>query len=111
MSTSSSDSVTGLLAQRVTAGDGASFTQFVDVTAKQNSLLLKGGSTLLVFGSLNGSTMAGATIVAGFSTSFIVGAGESVSIDGPCRFYVGALGATSIGYLLKGLTGINELGL
>lgn len=110
MSTSSSDNIVGVEASRVTAGDGASFTAFVDLTAKQNSLLLKAGSTLLIFGTINGSTMAGSTIVAGYSNAFILGANETMSLDGPTRFYTGALGATAIAYLLKGLTGVNQLG-
>lgn len=102
---SSSDGVFGITTGNfLTVGTGGSLTQFIGVDRLQTSVMIKAGATCILFGTTTGSTMAGASIVAGFSLGYPMAAGEVITLDGPCPFYVGAAGATAAVHILKGLT-------
>ncbi len=113
MSGSSTD-IFGIATQQVAVPAGATNAAFVDLTERQTNLVIKyfSGSTLILVSALNGSTMAGASLVAGYSVGYILGTNEQLTIDGPVRFYLCAQGATGVAMILKGLTtpGYNTLG-
>jgi hypothetical protein len=113
MSSSNTD-IFGIDTTQVTVGPGATLAQFIDITARQTNIVVKyfSGSTLILQPALNGSTMAGASLVAGYSVGYILGVNEAVTMDGPVRFYLSAQGATGVAMILKGLTnpGFNTLG-
>lgn len=104
---SSSDSIFGLGATQVIVPPGATNAVLVLNIPKETSVttkILSGGGSLEIHGTINGSTMAGASLAALIGRGYLLGATEQVNIDGPARFYLMATGATMVACLLKGLS-------
>ena len=110
---SSSDSIFGVGATQVIVPPGATNAVLVLNIPRETAStvkILSGGGSLEIHGTLNGSTMAGASLAPLIGTGYMLGATETVNVDGPARFYLMATGATMVACLLKGLAapGFND---
>lgn len=86
---------------------GATNAVLIQGVPGQRATLLKyfSGGTLMIIGCTVGSTLTAAELAAaGSSLGYVFGSTEAVSIDGPTRFYLMSLGATSIVMQIKGLS-------
>lgn len=101
---SSSDDLYGVATSRFTVSAGSTLAFFVDAIAGQKSLMLSyfSGGTCEIFEAINGTTMNGTTLASFNNTGNVLAAGQVLSLDGSPRFYVNALGATSILQVIKG---------
>lgn len=107
MATSSSDSVFGVTTAVYRVSPGITLAQLVagDQIAGVNSVILKnfsGGTMWIIGGVASGSTLTPAQLASAFSSAYLVSASETLNIDGPARFYLGATGATAIAYVIYG---------
>lgn len=103
---SSNEEIYGLQSQQAIVPAGATNALLIENVGRQTSILIKyfSGNTLILFGTVNGSTMAGPSLVAGYSNGYIMSTTEAIQLDGPVRFYLCAQGATGTAMILKGLT-------
>lgn len=106
MSTSSMDSIFALGTTQIIVPPGATQAVLLTGIAAQNSMLLKYGSggTLYILGVSEGVTLTAAELVTNASSHYLVGASETLSIDGPARFYLLSLSATTTVYSIRGKT-------
>lgn len=107
MSTSSNDGVYGLGTTAITVGLGATLAVYVSEIAGENSILIKygaGGTLWLIGTGASGATLALTDLAANFGSHYLVGTSEALSFDGPCRFYLAAVGATTTVYKMIGKT-------
>lgn len=103
---SSSNDIFGLGITQVIIVAGGTNARWIDFGACVTSVQIKyfSGGTLEIVGSPAGGTMPGASLAGLPGTQYIMGTSEVQSIDGPCRFYLMASGATTIACLMAGLT-------
>lgn len=99
-----SDSVYGLVTQRLAIPPGATQAVLMVPEPGQNSLLLKyfSGGTLEIIGVTAGVTLTAAQLVTASGTGYLIGTSEILSLDGPARFYLSSLGATSVLHVITG---------
>lgn len=109
------DDITSLSGLKVTIAPGATLAYLVTPVNGESGSILKyysGGSLEIVEApaSLNGATAAqtwtGASLVnlQSIGRTYLMGNGETVNVSGSPRYYLMATGATTIAYLLNGLT-------
>lgn len=108
--------IRGLTGRKYTVAPGATNALLIEPTTLEGAGILKyfSGGSLEIYHAPQGSpllngatTQAGASLVAlsaGGTMGYLMGTSEIVNIDGGCRFYLMATGATVIAYQLKGLT-------
>lgn len=103
MSTSSYDSIFGLGTTQIAVPPGATLAVLVTAVAGQNSSLFKYGSggTLYILGVAEGATLTG-TELAQATSHYLLGTSEILSLDGPVRFYMASLSATTVVYAMRG---------
>lgn len=103
---SSSEAIFGVVTSQVVVAPGATNAVYISAEGGQGALLIKylSGSTLEIQGSINGSTMAGASLAPLIGTGYIMGTNEVLSLAGPARLYLMATGATTIACIMKGLS-------
>jgi len=98
------DKVFGLETGRFAVPLGATNAILVEGVAGQNAIQLKylSGGTLEVVGVSYGVTLTAVQLAARTGTDYLVGSSEIWSIDGPCRFYLSATGATAVVCFMRG---------
>ncbi len=103
MATTSYDSIFGLGTTQIMIPPGATLGVLVEAVAGQNSIILKylSGGTLYVMGVAAGATLSAADL-AGATGHYLVGTSEILNIDGPARFYLASLGATTVVCAMRG---------
>jgi hypothetical protein len=112
---SSSDAVFGLGATQVIVPPGATNAVLVVNVPREiaNTVKYLSGGSLEIHGTINGSTMAGASLAPLIGAGYLLGTTEAINIAGPARFYLMATGSTAVACLLKGLSapGFNDSSL
>lgn len=112
---SSNDSIFGLGATQVIVPPGATNAVLVLNVPREiaNTLKYLSGGSLEIHGTINGSTMVGASLAPLIGHGYILGTSEAINIAGPARFYLMATGATAVACLIKGLSspGFNDSSL
>lgn len=104
------DKIFGLYPQQVFVPPGATNAVLVQPVAGEQAVIIKyftGGSCSLIQAP-PGATLTGPELVSyGNTGGYLLGTTEAVSIDGPARYYLMAIGATATIMLLKGLSAPN----
>lgn len=108
---SSSDQIFGITTSILTVPPGATNAVLITPGPYVTATLIKyaSGGSVSIFGNpfqVSGvsSVITGTSLVTGFSGSYLLGASEALSIDGPAQFYVAATGTTALISVLQGLT-------
>jgi hypothetical protein len=104
---SSSDNIFGITATQVVLPTGATNAVLIDHCPYAQSTVVKyasGSSLIYLFGVGTGQTLTGTSLVAGYSTGYLLGGTEVLSFDGSTRFYAASVGATGVIYLMRGLS-------
>lgn len=114
MAHKSFETVNNIRSKYFEVSPGVTNALFVDTVGTENNILLRyfSGGTMLIIGSTAGTvghTFQGATFSAAqlatlfAGNDFYIMGADAISIMGPARFYVAAIGATSTGCLIRGL--------
>lgn len=108
------ETVVSIGASRIYIAPGITNALFIDARGTENSLQLKyydGGSMVVIgctYGNVGhtfqGATLNGAALASLYAGDafYLMGNSEALSINGPTRFYIGAINATVTGYLIRG---------
>lgn len=105
----SQDDIFAYGATKLVVGPGATLALLVTGIAGEVGGILKyfSGGSLEIIGVTTGQSLTAAQMVTALGTGYLLGTTEIVNTDGNARYYLMALGATSIAYSLKGLSSGN----
>lgn len=106
---SSSDAIFGITTMNQAIPAGATNAVLLIPGAYVRASLIKyaSGGSLSIFGVLQGNSgaaLTGTSLVAGFSSSYLLSTSEILSIGGPVSFYLCATGSTCVASILQGLS-------
>lgn len=107
---SSSSDIFSLGTTACNIAPGASLAQWVDFGAYATSVQVKyftGGSLEIIGAPFGVTNQGGFSNVLSGNLGYVMGTAEVQSIDGPCRFYLRATGATVTALMMVGQTASN----
>lgn len=100
------NNVYGIGATRVIIPPGATRAFLMQPVAGELTSTIKyfEGGSLEIIGATLGVSFTPSFLVSLLGKGYLVSTNEAVNINGPARYYMMATGATSIAYILKGLS-------
>lgn len=101
--------IQGLSAGRINIGPGATLAVYMQQQAGEAASIIKyfSGGSCEILGApppAVGQTWTGASLVNLAGTGYLLGTSESLALEGACRYYLMATGATATVMQLRGLS-------